>query len=152
MSEDRKTKINIPESIEGYKVTLFWGLNIVELILIFAATLLFGFAIMGAVSRNIVTSIGLIFLSASSLLGIVKVRGRNFYLHLAFVFSYYKNKPRVLIYHHHAGSGRASVQARELLCFKEDDTKTYIFIIGGVAVGIILLILIIIYIYHVIHP
>ena len=151
MSEDRKTKVDIPESIEGYKVTLFWGLNIIQLILVFAATMLSGFAIVGAVSRSIITTIGLFFMAGLSLLGIVEVRGRNFYRHLAFIFSYYKNKPRVFIYDHHVQSGRASVQARQLVYEKEDNTKTLVLIAASLVVGVILLVLISIYIYHVIH-
>ncbi len=91
MNEDRKTKIDIPESIDGYKVTLFWGLNILQLVLVFIATLFVGFGIVGAASRSILATLSMFFFAGLSLLGIVEIRGRNFYRHLSFIFSYYKS-------------------------------------------------------------
>ncbi len=139
MNEDKKMKVNIPESIDTYKVTLFWGLTIAQVILVFIATLFTGFGIVSASSRNILTSFGMFLFAGGALLGIVEIRGRNFYRHVLFIVSYYKNKPRVLIYHHYAASGIARIQARQLVGQKEDNTRIFIGIFIALAVGVALL-------------
>lgn len=151
MSEDKQTKIDIPESIESYKVTLFWGLTITQIILVFIATLFTGFAIFSLASRHFIAAPGLLLVTGFSLLGIVEIRGRNFYRHILFIVSYYQRKPRVLIYNHYATSGTATAQAKQLVYQKESNTKTFIIIFIAIAFGLILLILIGLYLYHVLH-
>ena len=151
MHEDKQNKIDIPESIDAYKVTLFWGLTIIQVVLVFTATLFTGFGIFSVVAKNIITSVFMFFMAGLVLLGIVEIRGRNFFRHLAFIFSYYKHKPRVLIYHHYAGSGLAAVQAKQLVFQKESNTKMLIIIVLSVFFGILLLALISYYLFHVIH-
>jgi hypothetical protein len=80
-----------------------------------------------------------------------EVRGRNFYRHLFFIFSYYKTKPQVLIYHHLAASGSAAVWGKQLIYQKESNRKVFIIIFAALALGLILLGLIGIYFYHVTH-
>ncbi len=151
MAADKQSKIDIPESIEGYTVTLFWGLTVKQIILVFIATLFLGFGIFNLVSRRYVAMLGMFVMTSLSLLGIVELRGRNFYKHLLFIFSYYKNKPRVLIYNHYSTSGTATVQAKQLVYQKENNTKIFIIIFVALALGFLLLILIGEYLYHVIH-
>ncbi|MFA5991651.1 MAG: PrgI family protein [Candidatus Doudnabacteria bacterium] len=151
MAADKQSKIDIPESIEGYTVTLFWGLTVKQIILVFIATLFLGFGIFNLVSRRYVAMLGMFVMTSLSLLGIVELRGRNFYRHLMFIFSYYKNKPRVLIYNHYSASGTAAVQAKQLVYQKENNTKIFIIIFVALALGFLLLILIGEYLYHVIH-
>ncbi len=149
MSDDKQTKIDIPESIDTYKITLFWGLTITQIVLLFVATLFIGFGISLAVSRNIIGAVPLFVLAILVLLGILEIRGRNFYTHVSFIISYFKDKPRVLIYHHYAPSGNAGKQSKQLVYQQEDNSKTVLMIFAGLAAGIILLILTIMYLYHV---
>jgi hypothetical protein len=151
MAADKQSKIDIPESIEGYTVTLFWGLTVKQIILVFIATLFLGFGIFNLVSRRYVAMLGMFVMTSLSLLGIVELRGRNFYRHLMFISSYYKNKPRVLIYNHYSASGTAAVQAKQLVYQKENNTKIFIIIFVAITLGFLLLILIGEYLYHVIH-
>jgi len=151
MSEDKKTNIDIPESIEGYKLTLFWGLTIKQIILVFIATLFVGFGIFTLVSKQVITSIVMFFVTALALLGIVELRGRNFYRHLLFILSYYQTKPRVLIYNHFSTSGDAREQNKHLIYEQTSNTKTFVSILIALGIGLILLILIALYIYHVVH-
>lgn len=150
MTEDKQYKIDIPESVEGYTVTLFWGLTVKQIILVFIATLFVGFGVFSLVANNYITMLGMFLMSCLSLLGIVQIRGRNFYRHILFIFSYYKNKPRVLIYNHYSASGTATVQARQLVYQQENNTKIFIIIFVAVGVGLLLLILISLYLHHVI--
>ncbi len=152
MSNDKQTKIDIPESIDRYEVTLFWGLSIWHVVLVFAATLFVAFAIYSLIAKNVITSVGMVALSAACLLGIIEIRGRNFYRHLVFILAYYRRKPRVLIYHHASVSGLAREQAKQLVFEKEDNTRMFALIISGVVGGVLLLILITIYLFYVIHP
>lgn len=151
MTEDKQFKIDIPESIEGYKVTLFWGLGLKQIILVFVATLCLGLAVFNLASGHFLTMIATFIMTILTLLAIVEIRGRNFYRHGLFIFSYYKNKPKVLIYNHYSSSGSAEAQIKQLVFQKDNHTKTYAFIFIGLALGFLLLILIGIYIYHVIH-
>jgi hypothetical protein len=151
MTEDKKTKIDIPESIEAYKVTLFWGLTIIQVVIVFVASLVTGLGIMSVIARSYITALGMLLLASVSLLGLVEVRGRNFFRHMAFIFTYYKQKPRVLIYHHHASSGLATVQAKQLVFQKENNTKIFVMIFGSLVVGVFLLTFIIYFLFHVIH-
>ncbi len=151
MAADKQSKIDIPESIEGYTVTLFWGLTVKQIILVFIATLFLGFGIFNLVSRRYAAMLGMFVMTSLSLLGIVELRGRNFYRHLMFIFSYYKNKRRVLIYNHYSASGTSAVQAKQLVYQKENNTKIFIIIFAVLALGFLLLILIGEYLYHVIH-
>ncbi len=152
MSEDKQTKIDIPESIESYKLTLFWGLTITQIILVFIAVLFIGFGIFNVVLHRFIAMAGMFFVTALAVLGIIEIRGRNFYRHVLFIVSYYRNKPGVLIYHHYAASGAAVVQARELLASQRDDRKkTFVFVMIALVVGVLMLILISIYLYYVLH-
>src|SRR5581483_6012938 len=108
MIDDKQTKIDIPESIDAYQITLFWGLTIMQVVLVFIATLLIGFGIYSALAKKIPTAIIMFLLASVSLLGMVEIRGRNFFRHILFIFSYYRREPRVRIYHHAATSGLAS--------------------------------------------
>jgi PrgI family protein len=151
MAEDKQSKIDIPESIEGYTVTLFWGLTIKQIILVFVATLFLGFGIFSLISRHYSAMLGMLAMVALSLLGIVEIRGRNFYEHLLFIFSYYKNKPRVLVYSHYSASGTAAVHTKQLVYQKDNDTKIFILIFAALALGLLILIFTGEYLYHVIH-
>src|SRR5665213_3242530 len=102
MALDNQSKIDIPESIEGYKVTLFWGLTIKQVILVFIATLFVGFGVFCLVSHRLIAALCMGTMAALSLLAMAEVRGRNFYRHIWFIISYYKTKPQVLIYHHYS--------------------------------------------------
>jgi len=150
MAQGLESKIDIPESIEGYKVTLFWGLGIKEVILVFIAILLVGFGTFCLVSHRIMTALCLVVLTAATLLSLVEVRGRNFYRHLWFIFSYYKAKPQVLIYHHLATSGSIAVSDKQLVYQKENNSKIFIIIFIALAFGLLLIGLIGAYLYHVI--
>lgn len=151
MSEEKRTTIDIPESIEGYTVTLFWGLTIKQIVLIFFATLFVGFGIFSLVSKNFLTMTLMFVMTGLMLLGIVQIRGRNFYRYILFVLAYYQHKPRVLIYNHYATSGIAALQAKQLVYQRENHTKTFIMIGGAIFVGLVLLILVALYLYHVTH-
>ncbi len=151
MTEDKQSKIDIPESIEGYTVTLFWGLTIKQIVLVFIATLFVGFAIFSLVSGKILTTLLMLLMTGLSLLAMVEIKGRNFYRYLLFIFSYYKSKPRVLIYNHYSSSGMATIKATQLVYQKEDNNRIFIIIFAGMILGLALLSLIGIYLYHVIH-
>ena len=151
MSENKQFKIDIPESIEGYKVTLFWGLGLKQIILVFGATLFLGFGVLNLVDRHFMIMAEAFIIMALLLLGITEIRGRNFYRHGLFIFSYYKNKPRVLVYKHYSSSGAANIDAKQLVFQRDNYTKTFILIFIGLVFGLLLLILAGVYIYHVIH-
>ncbi len=151
MNEEKQMKINIPESIDTYKVTLFWGLTITQVIRVFIATLFTGFGLVSGSARNYITMLGMFLISVGALLGIVEIRGRNFYRYILFIVSYYKSKPRVLIYHHYAASGIASIQARQLVGQKEDNARIFIGIFIALAIGLILLGLIAWYLFFRLH-
>lgn len=151
MSEEKRTTVDIPESIEGYTVTLFWGLTITQIVLVFFATLFVGFGIFCLVLKNFLTMTLMLVMTGLMLLGIVQIRGRNFYRHILFILSYYQNKPRVLIYNHYATSGVAALQSKQLVYQRESQTKTLIMIVGALIFGVVLLILVAIYLYHVLH-
>jgi hypothetical protein len=144
------SKIDIPESIEGYKVTLFWGLGIKEVILVFIAILLVGFGTFCLVSHRIIAALGLTVLAGLVLLNLAEVRGRNFYKHLWFIFSYYKTKPQVLIYHHLATSGSSAISDKQLVYQKDNNSKIFIIIFVALVSGLLLLGLALEYIHHVI--
>ena len=150
MALGAESKIDIPESIEGYKVTLFWGLGIKEVVLVFIAILLVGFGTFCLVSHRIMAALGLTILAGLTLLNLAEVRGRNFYKHIWFIFSYYKTKPQVLIYHHLASSGSIAISDKQLVYQKENNSKTFIIIFIALALGLLLLGLIGEYIHHVI--
>jgi hypothetical protein len=151
MSDEKEMKIDIPESIEGYRLTLFWGLTIIQIILVFIAILFIGFAVFNGVLRKFAL-MGMMFVIAGlSLLGILEIRGRNLYRHIMFIVRYYTTKPRVLIYKHYAASGIAVEQAKIRALQKDNNTKTFIFVIGALVIGVTLLVLISIYLYHVLH-
>jgi hypothetical protein len=57
----------------------------------------------------------------------------------------------VLIYHHAPISGLAREQAKQLVFEKEDNTRMFALIIGGVVVGVLLLLLTAFYLLYVIH-
>jgi hypothetical protein len=150
MATGTESKIDIPESIEGYKVTLFWGLGIKEVILVFIAILLVGFGVFCFVSHSPMIALGLTVLAGLTLLAMAEVRGRNFYKHLWFIISYYKTKPQVLIYHHLATSGSITISDKQLVYQKENNRKIFIIIFTALALGLLLLGLALEYIHHVI--
>ncbi|HEX9503347.1 MAG TPA: PrgI family protein [Patescibacteria group bacterium] len=151
MSEEKPSKIDIPESIESYRVTLFWGLTIKQIVLIFAATLFVGFGVFSLFSGDYFTMLGMLVMTSLILLGIVEIKGRNFYRYLLFIFSYYKTKPRVLIYNHYSTSGIATIQAKQLVYQKENNNKIFIIIFVFLIFSLLLLTLIGVNLYHVIH-
>jgi hypothetical protein len=151
MAIDKPSKIDNPESIESYKVTLFWGLTIKQVVLLFIATLFVGFGVFSLTGHRPVASAGMFIMTALTLVAMTEVRGRNFYRHLLFIFSYYKSKPQVLIYHHYTNSGQSAFQTKQLVYQKENNGKILTFIILGIILGLTLLTLTGIYIYHVIH-
>ena len=151
MKDDAHTKIDIPESVEGYKLTLFWGLTITQVIVVFAATLFTGLFVYSLVSQRFLTSGVTFIIVGLLLLGIIEIRGRNFYRHLFFISSYYQDKPRVLLYHHQSKSGTATCPGKQLLYEGNDNRKTFIFIFIALGIGLMLLILLSIYLYHVLH-
>lgn len=151
MSEEKHLTLDIPESIDRYRVTLFWGLTITQIVLVFLAILFTGFTIFSVVLKHYLTAVLMLLMVVLSLLGIVEIRGRNFYRYILFILSYYENKPRVLIYHHYATSGAAAVQAKQLVYQKEKNTKIFVFIFLALFVGTTLLIGIGIYLFYVLH-
>ncbi|MCL5667157.1 MAG: PrgI family protein [Patescibacteria group bacterium] len=151
MPEDKSFKIDIPESIEGYKVTLFWGLGLRQIVLVFIATLFVGLGVFSLVDKQLPTGLGMFALATLSLCGIAEIHGRNFYRHLLFIFFYYKNQPKALIYHHHAASGTASFKAKQLVYQEENHMKTFIIIFIALALGLLLLAFIGNYLSHVIY-
>ena len=151
MSEEKRTTVDIPESVEGYTVTLFWGLTITQIVLVFFATLFVGFGIFNLVLKNFLTMTLMFVMTGLMLLAIVQIRGRNFYRHILFIVSYYQQKPRVLIYNHYASSGIAALRAKQLVYQRQNNTRTLMMIVGALFVGIVLLILVAIYLYHVLH-
>lgn len=151
MSEERQITLDIPESIDRYKVTLFWGLTVTQIILVFLAVIFTGFAIFSIVLRHFLTTALMLLMVGFSLLGIVEIRGRNFYRYVLFIVSYYQKKPRVLIYHHYATSGAAAVQAKQLVYQQEKNTKLFVLIFLAIAIGLALLIGIGFYLYYVLH-
>ncbi len=150
-TSDKQFKIDIPESLDSYKLTLFWGLTITQIVLAFVATLFIGFAIFSLIARHLISTFAMVIVSSLVLLGMVQVRGRNFYQYLLFIFTYYKSKPKVLIYSHAVASGRASLQAKQLVYQKESNTKLLITIVLSLILGLLLLVLIGIYLSHVLH-
>ena len=151
MSDDKQNKIDIPDSIDRYRLTLFWGLTIMQVILVFLSTLCIGFAIFSIVSHRVITTIGMFLLAGVVFLGLFEIRGRNVYRHFLFLIAYYIHRPRVLIYHHDAASGAATVQAKQLVYQQEDNTKTFVFVLIAIAIGLTLLFFISRYVYHIIH-
>ncbi len=151
MTEDKQTKIDIPESIDAYQVTLFWGLTILQVVLVFVATLFIGFAIYSALAKNVFAAIGMFLLASISLLGMVEIRGRNLFRHAAFILAYYRREPRVRTYHHAVVSGLAAEHMKQLVFDKEDNSKTLIWIVLGVVLGLVLLLLTAYYLFHVTH-
>ena len=151
MTEDKQFRIDIPESIEGYKVTLFWGLTIKQIILVFIAILFVGFGVFYLAARHFFTAIFMLPVVTLALLGIVEIRGRNFYRYVLFIIAYYKTKPKVLIYSHYAASGTAAVAAKQLVYQKQNHNKIFVLIITAILFGLLLLTLVGIYLYHVIH-
>ena len=150
-TDDKQSKIDIPDSIEGYRVTLFWGLGIQQIVLVFIAILFVGFGVFSFVSHRLPSAIGMFIMAAASLLAMAEVRGRNFYRHLFFIYSYYRTKPQVLIYHHYSASGAKSSQAKQLVYQKQNNSKIFIIIFLALGLGLTLLVLVGEYIYHVIH-
>ena len=151
MSDEKHKTLDIPQSIEGYKVTLFWGMTITQVVLVFLATLFVGFAIFSLVLKHFPTMALMLLMTGLALLGIVEIRGRNFYRHILFIISYYQRKPRVLVYHHYATSGVAAIQAKQLVYQQEKNTKVFILIFLALAVGLALLIGIGLYLHYVLH-
>lgn len=149
--DDKQTKIDIPDSIESYSVTLFWGLTIKQIVLMFVATLFVGFGVFAVVAKNYTTLLLMLVMASLTMLGMVEVKGRNFFRYLLFIFSYYKTKPRVLIYHHYQISGRLPIQKKQLVYQKENNKKLLVIMFISLIVGIIVLILTGTYLYHVAH-
>lgn len=151
MATEKPSKIDIPESIEGYQVTLFWGLGLTQIVLVFLASLFLGFGIFNLFTKRLMEMLLMFVIAGLILLAIAEVRGRNFYRHLLFIFSYYKTKPKVLIYHHYSSSGQAAASVKQLVYQKDNHTKIFIIITLGLLLGLLLLTLTGVYIYHVIH-
>lgn len=151
MSDEKHRTLDIPQSIEGYKVTLFWGMTITQVVLVFLATLFVGFAIFSLVLKHFPTMALMLLMTGLALLGIVEIRGRNFYRHILFIISYYQHKPRVLIYNHYATSGSASVQAKQLIYERGSEKRTFVMIFVALFVLVALLISVAIYLSHVLH-
>lgn len=150
MTEEKPYKIDIPESVEGYTVTLFWGLTIKQIVLVFIATLFVGFGIFTLFNQQYMTTLAMFSVTALVLLGVTEVRGRNFYRYILFIFFYYKSKPRVLVYNHYPASGIITTKTQTLVYQKEDNTKTFILIFVALIAGLALLLLTAWYITHVI--
>ena len=151
MSDEKQTKIDIPESVEGYRLTLFWGLTVGQIVLVFIATLFTGFGVFALAAKNFVGMIVMFAVAGLTLLAIVQIRGRGFYKHIAFIVSYYRKKPRVFIYNHYSASGAAKEQGKQLIFEQTGEQKTFVTIFIALGVGIILLALIGVYLYHVVH-
>jgi hypothetical protein len=150
MSDEKQTKIDIPESVEGYKLTLFWGLTVAQIVLVFIATLFTGFGVFAIAAKNFVGMATMFLIAGLVLLAVVEVRGRGFYRHLAFIASYYRSKPRVFIYNHYSVSGRAKEQGKQLIFRQDSNQKTFVIIFTALGVGVVLMILIGIYLFHVV--
>lgn len=151
MSEDKHTKIDIPESVESYKLTLFWGLTVTQIVLVFIATLFTGLGIFAIFAKQFVSTATMFSIAGLILLAIVEIRGRSFYSHILFIISYYRTKPRVFIYHHYSASGSAKEQGKQLIFQQDTNQKTYITIFVSLGIGLILLSLIGVYLYHILH-
>ncbi|OGM97917.1 MAG: hypothetical protein A2817_01760 [Candidatus Yanofskybacteria bacterium RIFCSPHIGHO2_01_FULL_39_8b] len=151
MSNEKQTKIDIPESVEGYKLTLFWGLTVIQIVLVFIATLFTGFGVFALFAKQFVSTAAMFAVAGLILLAIVEIRGRSFYSHILFIISYYRTKPRVFIYHHYSASGSAKEQGKQLIFQQDNNQKTFITIFISLGIGVVLLILIGVYIYHVLH-
>lgn len=151
MSDEKQTKIDIPESVEGYKLTLFWGLTVTQIILVFVATLFTGFGVFALAAKRFTSMVAMFGVTGLILLGIVEIRGRWFYGHLLFMLSYYQSKPRVFIYNHYSASGAAKEQGKQLIYTQDNNRKTFITIYVAVGVGLILLILTGFYLYHIVQ-
>jgi len=151
MIDEKPSKIDIPESIESYRLTIFWGLTIKQIVLIFLASLFVGFGIFNLFTTRYLTMLLMFAITGLILLGIVEIKGRSFYRYLLFIFSYYKTKPRVLIYNHYSTSGLATIQAKQLVYQKENNNKIFIIILAFMVIGVGLLTITGIYLYHVIH-
>ncbi len=151
MSDDKQTKIDIPESVESYKLTLFWGLTVIQIILVFVATLFTGFGVFALVSKRFVSMTLMFSVTGLILLGIIEIRGRTFYKHLLFIYSYYHSMPRVFIYNHYSASGAAKEQGKQLIFTQDNNQKTFVTIFVALGIGLILLILIGFYLYHIVH-
>jgi len=150
MSDEKQTKIDIPESVEGYKLTLFWGLTVAQIVLVFIATLFTGFGVFALASKHFAGMVAMFLVAGLVLLAVVEVRGRGFYRHLAFIASYYRSKPRVFIYNHYSASGRAKEQGKQLIFQRDNNQKTFVTIFAALGVGIVLMILIGVYLFHVV--
>lgn len=151
MEEDKQIRVDIPDSIDSYKLTLFWGLTLGQIMLLFIATLLIGFGILSIFTKRFLVVPLMFVLAGFTILGIVEIRGRNFYRHILFIVSYYKSKPKVLIYNHYAVSGLATIQLKQLIYQKENNTKLFIIIGVSIVIGVIVLILTAYYLYYVLH-
>ncbi len=151
MEEDKQIRVDIPDSIDSYKLTLFWGLTLGQIMLLFIATLLIGFGILSIFTKRFFIVPLMFVLAGLTILGIVEIRGRNFYRHILFIVSYYKSKPKVLIYNHYAVSGLAAIQLKQLVYQKENNTKLFIIIGVSIVIGVIVLILTAYYLYYVLH-
>lgn len=151
MSEEKEFKIDIPESIESYKVTLFWGLGLKQIVLVFAACLFMGLGVFNVFSGQFALTALMLLACAALLLGILEIRGRNFYRHLIFILTYYQTKPKVYIYDHISQSAKVAFQRQQLVYQKESNFKIYLAIAISIITGFVLLTLTGIYIYHVIH-
>lgn len=151
MASDKQSKIDIPDSIESYSVTLFWGLTMKQVVLVFIATLFTGLAVFSLVSKNYLPTLGMLSMAALTLLAMVEVKGRNFYRYIAFIIAYYRSKPKVLIYNHYSTSGMATIKAKQLVYQQESNYKLFIILATSILLGIAILLLISIYLYHVVH-
>ena len=149
MSAEKLSKIDIPESLDSYKVTLFWGLGLKQVIIVFLATLLAGLGIFDLASHNLLTSFGVFMLSTLTLLALIEIRGRNFYRFVFFVFRYFKSKPRTLIYQHRNPTRDNFEEG--LFEQKQKNKKTFMLIFLFLVLGFLALILIGTYIYYVVH-
>jgi hypothetical protein len=150
MSDEKQTKIDIPESVEGYKLTLFWGLTVGQIVLVFIATLFTGFGVFAIAAKNFIGMAAMFLVAGLVLLGVVEVRGRGFYRHLAFIAAYYRSKPRVFIYNHYSVSGRAKERGKQLIFQNDNNEKTFVTIFAALGIGIVLLILIGVYLFRVV--
>lgn len=147
MAEDKQFKIDIPQSLDSYKVTQFWGLTVKQIVMVFIAVIFAGFGIFSLPARHFMAAILMLAISGLALLGIVEIHGRNFYRYLLFIFFYYKTKPQVLVYSHNSSSGIAGKPIYQ----KDENRKTFVLILSSIAIGLLLLILTVMRLYHVIH-
>ncbi len=151
MNEEKQFRIDIPESIEGYKVTLFWGLGLKQIVLLFISLLFIGFGVYSLAARHVMSALFMFFVGDLSLLGILEIQGRNFYYHLLFIFLYYQSKPQALIYSQQSFSAKSEQTPKQLVYEKSNNNKLFVLIILGLIFGLILFSLTIYYISHVIH-